>query len=292
MDAEHRHELKRNELAEALSHLKEWRNIDRQTLTTIAIVVVIILGWIAVKTWSWAAEQSRYNAWQRYSQITRTAGPDGMVPLDELRSAAKGGLSSEVTPLAKLELADALIRNADLDSVNHDSLLGEAMDNIKSVIPIVAAMESPVMHASALLTKARIEESLGQYDAARQTYAELQQPKFAGSPYTTPLGAGTAFEQPSLVEQRLESLGEVTDLVALKPGFPPTQSAISTSPSRTSDLPTIPELPALQEALEIKLGGETSNEAAATTEPAEAEAENATEDTTAAESNGDEPSAP
>lgn len=243
MDAEHRHELKRNELAEALSHLKDWREIDRSWFVTIGIVVVAILAWASVRTWTWAAQQAEYSSWAQYQQISQemvqSASPDGMLNLSELRTAANGGLSSSITPLAKLELAEALCHNASLDSTNRDELLNEAKKTVSEALALVVTMKTPVLEAAALITQASIEEALGEFDAARATYEKLQQPRFAGSPFTTPLGVGMAYEQPSIVEQRLENLDEVSEPTHMLPGSPESEATETSNPSGIPDLSSL-----------------------------------------------------
>lgn len=253
MDAEQRHELKRNELAEALSRLKDWREIDRSWFLLAGVILVAILTYIAVQTWSWAAEQSENYAWAQYQQLSRAPGPDGLINTQELRTAADGGLSSNITPLAKLELAEILSRNAAIDSTNQQRLLEEAQSLVQSALALVDGMKTPVLYASALMTQASLHESLSEFDAARTIYEKLQEPRFAGSPFTTPLGVGTSFEQPSLVEQRLENLEEVQAPVTMLAGLPPSEAAA---------LPNVPGVPDLSSlGTVVDLDAETNAQA-------------------------------
>lgn len=259
MDAEHRHELKRNELAEALSHLKEWRDIDQRTLLAIGGVIILILLWIAVRTWSWAAEQSQFNSWADYQSISRAPGPDGSYPLDAIRKAAAGEMSGAVQPLAQMELAEALCFNAALDPANSEPMLTEAMTNIESAISKVSTLPSSSLYVAALITKARIHESQGDFAAARGIYETLQDERFAGSPFTTPLGVGTSFEQPALAAFRLDTLADLESPLTLTPGLDPANIDLTTVPS-------VPNLESLGSLTELESDTRALNAPAASNE--------------------------
>ena len=62
MDADTRHQLKQNELAETLSKLRDFS--DKRTLTWLAVIVAIALVYAGYRYWSWQHEVGVTEAYQ------------------------------------------------------------------------------------------------------------------------------------------------------------------------------------------------------------------------------------
>jgi hypothetical protein len=264
MDADHRHELKRNELAEALSQLRDWQDIDRRYLLAVGVLLVLLLAVIAYRVTSSYAASAEARNWAQYASIAVMPGPDGLIPVAELREAATGGYGPAVANVAAVRLAAALLDNAATDATNRTALINEAMTTLTTRMDQFAALPTPTLEAAALGLLARAYEAQGELDKARATYELLNAERFKGTPFSTPIGVGTGFEQDALAVQRLENLNELRTPVVMLPG---------------TSAPAVPPLPDIPPATAPAAPPAAATESAATPDDVETPTEDAPAET-------------
>lgn len=249
MDADTRQELKKNELADALTKLggmeaKKWLQIA-------AIVVVIALVVIGVRAWSGAKQAARDRAWGDLVLADADAKE-----ADEVLNRLRGLLDRHDEPAfqaaVRLRLGAALAHQAQKDPGKHDALMREAVGVLSAIPPRVA----PGFQAAADFLLAQVHESLLEFDKARELYQRLvANDAYAGYP------------QRELAQGALASLDQLkSNPVQFTPGdkpapVPATQAAVpgqrlsdllppqpaaapAETPAAPTEQPTQPESPA------------------------------------------------
>lgn len=217
MDAEQRHALKTNELAETLMKLREW---GERWLNHILIgVTLVALSVAAYKFWSWRSESALAKQWSELGTINPDDPTAGDAPIDQLRKLIAEASDPTLQTLARIRLADALIeRAAESDAAARLS------DATRELTAAYESSSTPDALKAALLYQLAVaHESLRDFGAAREAYTTIRNdPRFEGSPFRT------------LVEDRLATLDEIARKVELLPGFappppePPTNAPVST----------------------------------------------------------------
>jgi tetratricopeptide (TPR) repeat protein len=249
MKAEHRHELKTNELAEWIANLPQW---TRKHLTIIIIVlVVVVLGAGSLyyfmyqrKTVS-AAEQLKLTELttrrlaQNKSDIL--AAQDRGIDLaflllqlaGNLQTFADGAKSDDRAALALIKRGDAL--RAELHyragTVSKQDVASQAAQAKKSYNDaLLRSQSNPLLTSMANFGLGLCEEELGNFQKAEQIYRDLaEDPEFEGT---------TVVVQ---AKQRLETMGdyhkEVVFRVAPRVIRPPT--TMPRIPLRLPDINTV-----------------------------------------------------
>ncbi len=244
MDAQTRHELKQNELAQAISRLNE--NLgERGRYITIAIaaIVVLIIAW---RIWSWNSARSTAQSWENLMSVQVSDTAESAAALDTLRSLVDS-TSGDVQRWAKLRLAAGLLHQANFTPSQRDVYLNEAIQLGESL----TSAPHPEMAAAAQFTLATAYESQGKLDEARKTYEAIAANEaYAGIPYHT------------IARERAESVGKLALDIEFEPGLAPAKAPTS-QPSWFEEGPLT--LPTTQPG-----GGASGADGAAATQPASA----------------------
>jgi tetratricopeptide (TPR) repeat protein len=202
MDADTRHSLRQNELAEALARLKEFN--DRRALFLLVVVAAGVLLYAGYRLRQWQNRQHLASGW--WTLVTRvdTQNPAQDEPIDRLRELLNTHEQPGLEAASRLRLGATLRRKALL--TGDKQALGQAIEVLD------ASVEDPAtpreFRAAALYVLALAHEDRREFDEARPLYERLADSDgFAGS----------AFQD--LAAERLESMEEYEEAVAFEPGF-------------------------------------------------------------------------
>ncbi len=208
MDAETRHQLKQNELAEVLGKL---RTLDDKRITYALIAIIAVLGlYAAFRLWSYSAQAAVSRSWQQLSEVRSRLGketPD-VSAVTDLRKLIDNSPDVSLKGYARLLLAGELNRTALADTVRRNDLLNDAAGQLKAVID--GASGAPALQAVAMFALASTHESQRKFDDAKALYQKLTtEAAYAGSPFKT------------LAEQRLTDFDKLSRSPAFVEGDPP-----------------------------------------------------------------------
>jgi len=213
MKAEHRHELKTNELAEWIANFPQWTKENRKTIIYLLVVTIVVIG---SAFWHWYAKNIESAKKQLYltkliSQLPQSKaqilqaqaqGIDVSYMLlqiaDNLEAAAQNAKNDQMT-------AFALVKRAEVLRTELHYRLGPVskQDTITQINKAKASYTEALKKNSSNLSLNAIanfglglcEEELGNFEQARQIYTDMaSNPDFQGT---------TAAAQ---VNQRLETL--------------------------------------------------------------------------------------
>jgi hypothetical protein len=226
MDAQTRHGLKQNELAQFLSRINDSLG-ERGKYVTIAIGAVIVLV-IAWRVWNWNQARSIEQSWEDLMSVRISESAEGAAALDTLRTIA-GSSSGDVQRWAKLRLASGLIQQANFNPSQRDAYVREAIEMLD---PLSKLTTHPGIAAAAQFALATVYETQGKLDEARKAYQAIAANEaFAGIPYRT------------LAQQRAEDVGELNLNIQLLPGLAPGAQVPATQPSWFDADPVAPVAP-------------------------------------------------
>lgn len=243
MDAEHRHELKTNELAEFFENLPEF---VRKYSNQIIGVCLILTALFVIPLWkNWRQESRRAQQAAMVSRIqtareavTKATRPaEGIQPAslldpaaEELRTASQTAPQKDLAALARLEeaklLRSVLHLQADLSPEEISSRLNKAQEACQQALSMAS---SPTLKGLAELQLGLCAEEGGQYEQARDIYTRIIQ----NSAYK-----GTAVIEQA--KQRLDQLQDNSVKVVFAPAPPPEPQAASENPSVESTEPAAP----------------------------------------------------
>ncbi len=218
MDADKRHQLKQNELAEALTKLRHFGS-DRQTQYWLIGIAVVLVAYLGYHGWSrWQVERQT-SAWRELSDIGQKIQNNTPNGLDELREVIKSSSNATVAATARIDLAAALREKARDSKPPDAAALQEAVETLKPLLD--QSGTPPALVGAAGLSLATTYESLHQFDDAERTYNILMDKnRFAGTAY------------PALAAQRLKTLPELRQPIEFTAGMPlPEASPAALGPS-------------------------------------------------------------
>lgn len=211
MDAKTRHELKQNELAEALAKLRQFDSPStRYTLLAVVVVLAAIGGW---KLWGYSRQHALEQEWQSLASIQTALSQADPAQASEARSQLQQLIddadSAELAGYATLRLAQLQIDRAVEQPGQRQVALEEAVALLQELARSSEA--SPALVAAAAHALGKTHESLRQVDEARAAYQSVvdNEARFAGSPFITLCGAA------------LEQLDTLEVAIAFAPGDPP-----------------------------------------------------------------------
>lgn len=253
MDAKTRHELKQNELAEALAKLRRLDSPGTRIMLLGIVIIVVLFG--AWKLWARSRDHALATGWQSLAAIDRPAAPMSPAEIrDRLRVVASDAADPTLAGYARLRLARVAFDQALSDPTQRAALLQEARAELETVKAGTAT--NPQLLAAVDFALAAVYESLGETDRARRCYEVLidDAARFAGSPYL------------EFARERIESLDELREPVRLLPGNPPPPVQVEGPPPAPAGF-EIPSIQLTPPATEVR------PEAAPppTTQPAQAE---------------------
>lgn len=227
MKAEHRHELKTNELADFLGHFPQWCKDNLRMIIYVAIVVVLVSAAYIYKAYSKNVVQVNERA--RFTQllgelsqmrinVLRQQGEGidsafNLLPVaNKFQNFARNTKSPDMAALAYIKQGDALrtelhYRLGKTDEQTLNSQLEKARKAYENATAEAAG--NPSLKALAAFGKGLCDEELGNFDAAKEIYKQIAtDADLAGT-----VGAASA-------EHRLKVMDEYTDMVTFMPPKP------------------------------------------------------------------------
>ncbi len=201
MDAETRHHLKTNELAEALSKVRSVS--DEKLLPWLIGIVVILLAFLGVRWWNGAQEAKQVNEWSELNRVNVAgAGPQALEPLEQL---ANEGLTPGVRHAAMLKIGQESLRLALTREIDRAQLLKSAENALDRLLK--EKNVAPTIAASAKFVLATVYESQARPDEAETLYNELKTDA-PGTPFAI------------MAESRLGTMEQARVTVEFLPGSP------------------------------------------------------------------------
>ena len=226
MKADHRHELKTNELADWLIHLPQW---TKENLKTIVLVLVLLVAAVAVYSWRFygrkvvdVREQIDFT-----NLLNQLAGGKMQIlqaqaqgrdlsfvllqPAKGLETFAQNTKNDNMAALAMIKRAEALRAELHYGSVDEPYLIAQTN---KAKASYAEALEkcpaNPSLAAAAKFGLGLCEEELGNFKEAKQIYREVaENPDFDGT--TTK----------AVASQRLDTIDDYTQKLVFKPAPKP-----------------------------------------------------------------------
>jgi len=275
MKAEHRHELKTNELAEWLNNFPNWAK-QNATKITYVLVAVAIIGGVVLYYWygknvEAAQEQIRFTNLLgelagKSEQISR-AQPAGIDTSHDLLGLARdfGALAQKADkePMAAL----ALIKQAQAlrmelhyrpEAVSEQEMASQ-IQQAKAAYSeaVIRASHSPSLRAMAKLGLGLCEEELGNFNRAREIYRQITE--------TADFEPTVAFLQ---AKQRLATMDDYKKEVFFAEP-PPKPPAAEESPQIPVGSDMIPAEPIVQIPLDSNTATQMQDNAAPNSVPSE-----------------------
>jgi len=234
MKADHRHDLKTNELADWLAHFPQWAQENRTTLIGAGVVLVLVIAVYFVRFYRRDVVEVRHHVQltnlvtqipAQKRTIARAAGQgtDQSVQLlpvaQDLQSFAAGTGNDRMAALALIKQAEALraelhYRMADAGADDVAKQIAQAQSSYQKALERGAS--NPTLAAMAEFGLGLCEEELGNFDKAKEIYrAVAENPDYEGS--TAQAAAA----------HRLKSVDDYQGEVVFKPAPAPTSPAAS-----------------------------------------------------------------
>lgn len=219
MDADTRHQLKQNELAEALGRLRDLR--DPRFLAALAVLVVVVLAILGWKAWNYSQRLTLQQASQQLGALQEALESQDAARIararDDLRALIDSTRNADMAAAARLLLARSRYDEAMSSAAQRPAGFEEAATQLEKLIAQPAV--SPMLRAAATYLLANTYESLRRVDAAKELWQQLaREALYAGTPYQ------------SLAEEKLLSIDELSAPVAFLPGSPPPPPPPDTQP--------------------------------------------------------------
>jgi len=190
MKAEHRHELKTNALAEWMGNFPEW---FRGNLISVIIVIATIVAAAGFLFWRSHNKNARLQEQYRFTSIVnqisnlkmQILGAQGQAvgmssglfePARNLAAFAQDTGDNNLAALAFIKQAEALrtelhYRSDDVSNQDLVAQVGSAKQSY--AMAVEKASDNPSLMASAKFGLGLCEEELGNFDAAKQIYAQI-----------------------------------------------------------------------------------------------------------------------
>jgi hypothetical protein len=208
MDAQTRHQLKQNELAQALSKLRSLRD-PRLRIGLIAVVAVLVV-YVGYTWWHNATAASLAESWRSVARFD--AGADQAPALGALRDIANSQGDTALGAAARLRLATVLAKQSREPGQDRDKLLRDALDTLRPAGGLSGANSG--FAAASLYMQAVILETLGELQAAGECYHTLTtDARFESSPYR------------ELANRESADLDALARPLEFTPGMPPASAA-------------------------------------------------------------------
>ena len=277
MKADHRHELKTNELADWLEHFPQWAQENRTTLIAAGLAIVVLIG-----VYSWRFYRKDIDVRQHVqltnlvtqvsaqrAQIAQAAsqGTDQSVSLlpvaQDLQSFAQSSSNKGMAALALIKRAEALraelhYRLTDATREEVAKQIAQAQTAYREALEKAASI--PVLAATAELGLGLCDEELGNFAEAKAAYQKVAE----NADYD-----GTAAQ--AAAAHRLKTADDYKAAVIFPPAPAPTPTdAAASSPTVTlgQDGPAVPfKIETVEDANAPTIPTPDANDAAAPTAP-------------------------
>jgi tetratricopeptide (TPR) repeat protein len=206
MDADTRHQLKQNELAEALGRLRDFA--DARFWYWFIAIVIILGGYAAYRLWQRQQNTLLENTWSQLLAIGATDPGGAAGSIIQLQALINENSDANLVAAARLRLGNALMLQAYEDAAQRESLLREAE---AAYVEVARSDTAPdPLAGAATYALGTVYESLREFEQARAMYQSLtEETRFLGTPYS------------GLASARLETLEEISTKVVFEPGDPP-----------------------------------------------------------------------
>ena len=239
MDADKRHYLKQNELAEALTKLRNLSS-HREVLYWLVAVAVVLLAVVGYRGWGSLQASLAAKSWHEFSQVSQKVQSKTVGALDEMRGIISNASNPTLAASARIQLAAALRESATQTGTIDQAALQESIEVLKPLLNEPGL--SPTLAGAAALSLASSYETLRQFDEAEHVYNIIlsNQQRFAGTNYV------------NVAAERLETLPELRKPVEFAAGLPPPPTGMptvtvqqpgSTSPMQLDVTPVGPSVP-------------------------------------------------
>jgi len=246
MKAQHRHELKTNELADWLTHLPQWAADNRNGIIAVVAVVVIAVSGYVWKVYFYdsgrlerriALTTAVGEVTQRKAQVAagQSQGADLsyllIQPADTLQTLAAGETNPDMAALAHVKRGEALraevhFRMTGLTSNVLQTQIGLARDAYTAAIEAKPTLAS--IASAAKLGLGLCAEELGDFDQARRLYQEIvNDAAFQGA-----VAVASA-------QTRLATMDEFKQPIAFHPAPMPPIQIQPFDPNKAPDLPDL-----------------------------------------------------
>ena len=245
MKADHRHELKTNELADWLSHLPEWTKENLITIVITAAAVVVAAAaygwWMYNKNVIQVQEQTEFtnlinqvtSAKMQILQGQQEQGRDFsfvlLQPANTLQTFAQKTGNERMAALALIKRAEALRTELHYGNVEEEYLINQtklAKDSYAEALEKCST--NPSLAATAKFGIGLCEEELGNFEQAKAIYQDVAvNPDFENT-----LAKIRA-------KRRLETMADYQQKIAFKPAPKPPAPTVQTTPTGTDQLPDI-----------------------------------------------------
>jgi len=234
MKAEHRHELKTNELAEWLSNLPQW---TKENLTTIIIILAVIVAasafYVRYRYGKSLVADEQLEFTNLFNQLSASkmqvlsAQAQGrdlsfilLQPANSLGTFAQNAKSNQMAALALIKQAEALrtelhYRPGTVSNEDLTSQINQAKAAYTEAIQTrLQGTSNPSLTAAAEFGLGLCEEELGNFEKAQQIYQIIaENPDFEGTVAVTQ------------AEHRLETMADYKQKVIFKPAPVPTAAS-------------------------------------------------------------------
>ena len=187
MKADHRHELKTNELAEWLSHLPQW---TKENLSTIIMVCVVIIAGLGIYSWRvYNVNVVRVREHAEFTtlinqlaaakmQILQGQGRDSsfmlLQPAKGLETFAQSTKNDRMAALALIKRAEALraeVHYGNVEEQYFTTQTNEAKNSYSEALQ--RCPDEFSLAAAATFGLGLCEEELGNFEQARQIYQDI-----------------------------------------------------------------------------------------------------------------------
>jgi hypothetical protein len=226
MKAEHRHELKTNDLAIWLSNLPNWTKENLRTVIYVAVVIVLVIASAIYYHYQntvltgqdqekLATIVSQLQQQKAYIAQKQSQGEDNSFMLlsfvDQLETIAKSSSNDAVVALALIKEAEVLrtelqMRFGPASQQDINTPINKAQDLYNKALTRLKNSPNPTLEAMAKNGLGLCEEELGNTEAARKLYQEVA----TSASYE---GTVPAIE----ARQRLTAMDSLKEKVVLKP---------------------------------------------------------------------------
>ena len=232
MDADTRHQLKTNELGQAIEKLRNVNLDDRRirwALIGLAVLLFLVAGY---RWWRWSNQQAIENDFSQLTSLQmQLENPTELdANIASLRKLATDGADDAVRGYAKLLLTSGLWDKAARDSVNAPKLLEEIRDHLK---PLAARSDVPAaLQSAAAFSLGMAYESLRDFASAKSTYQGILDSR---------VGQGSGYR--ALAQERLTEVTRLEGVTIVieqgSPPLPPPATAPATAPTGTTTAPGV-----------------------------------------------------
>ncbi len=171
MKAQHRHEIKKNDLEETLEQVLNFLKKNGSRVTAVIILIIVVIG--AILYIRRTDQIAQAQAWQ---QIVSAKMPNSTIRPQDIRRLAEQSSDPKFASFAWLQLGDILLNKYMLDDKADKKQVAEQCIDAYSKVVDKYSKEKEA-YASAKFGLGIMYENTGKWDKARKTYQDLERNK-------------------------------------------------------------------------------------------------------------------